>query len=527
MNITRESPESLPKLHNNEFPKPGLGEWLAMMGLLLAFWGFHVSSYNWYPTPWSDEVTYSEPAINLAQGHGFTTSIWQFQAAGTFWAVNPPLYGLVLSGWVRAMGTSVQALRCFNLTLYTLVVFLLWVAAWKFKLIQSVTGRFMLIGLLQLGFGISLAFRSARPDVLGMFCLAVLFVTFLIPSQRVRGLFLASCAAVAPWIGLQVALYAIIVCFIAWSAPRVATLRDLLCVSLGISIGACLLVVFLVRNDALAAFRLSVHVVTGGGGLGRLGNAVTSYFKDFSSVPLLLALGLFAFRSWGSWLPQTRRIILSVGLVYGTVPLVFNLSADFRSYYAYMIYVPLVLAFTHVFSEILAQQIPGRARISDKVFVGAAMAAMLIGLPLRLLLTTAFCNIAPRPDLRNVLATHLRPDDVVFSEYFTFFEAKTMTPSVYAPFSAKGLAHISDLGLELTPKQRARVDLMIVKPGEKDAMARYFGGEWKAVSEPFGDSVCADKLLRVPIFGAKLQTFFYHAPTARFQVQVFRRVPGT
>jgi hypothetical protein len=495
--------------------------------LLLSFWGFHAATYNWYPTAWSDETGYSEPAINLAQHRGFTTLALQFQPPGTFWAANPPLYGLLLSGWLRLTGASLLSVRSFNFTLFAVAALLVWVATWRFKLIRPAPARLALIALMELGYGIALASRSARPDVLGMLCLVLMFLAFSIRNGRRRGLALFLLAIAAPWIGLQVAMYAALASVIGWVAHRSVTRSDLVCVALGLAAGACLLAGFLAWHHALAHFRIAVGAVTRSGGLSRLGNAFASYFKDFSCVPLLIALGYFLAVRPGALAAHTRRIILSFGLVYLAVPLVFCLSADFRAYYAYMIYVPLLLAFGHAWSESGVLGSPNGGAADRFVFIGAAAAAIIVGLPLRLLLTAAFCQVAPRAELMNVVASRVHADDVVFSEYFTFFESKMITPNVYVPFSAKGLCPILASGLELAREERKRVNVIIVKLDQKDLVEGYFGGQWTAVTPPFGDSAAVGALSRIPFFGRKLEILFYHAPTARFQVQIFRRVPGT
>jgi len=506
---------------------PRRAEWLVVAGLLLSFWGFHAATYNWYPTAWSDEVSYSEPAINLAQHRGFTTSVWQLQPSGTFWAAGPPLYGLLLSGWLRITGTSLLSVRSFNFTLFAAAALLLWVATWRFRLIRFALLRIGLIVLMELGYGISLASRSARPDVLGMLWLVLLFLAFGIRSPRRRGLTLLLLAIVTPWIGLQVALYAALASIIGWAVHRSVARSDLLHVGLGVALGACLLASFLASRHAYTYYRLLVRGFAQSGGLSNVGNALVSYFKDLSCVPLIIALGYFLVARSAVLAARTRRIILSFGLVYLAVPLVFCLSADFRAYYAYMIYLPLLLAFCHVWSESETLRPPNRAGGHRLIFAGAGVAAVILGLPLRLLLTGTFCEVAPRAELMNVVASHLRADDEVFSEYFTFFEVKMITPHVYVPFSARGLCPICASGLELTQEERRRVNVIIVKLEQTDSVAGYFGGKWIAVAAPFGDSVATRKLARIPVFGRMLETLFYHAPTARFQVQIFRRVPGT
>ena len=242
------SPETLSRnASGTGSPKPAgprRAEWLAATGLLLAFWGFHAATYNWYPSVWCDEVSYSEPAINLAQHRGFTTSVLQLQPSGTFWAVNPPLYGLLLAGWVRITGASLLGVRSFNFTLFAVAGLLLWLATWRFKLVRSAPLRLALIALMELGYGITLASRSARPDVLGMLCLLLLFLAFSIRSPRRRGLTLLLLATLAPWIGFQARAYAALAAMIGWAVHRSVARSDLLCLGLGLVAGACLLASF-------------------------------------------------------------------------------------------------------------------------------------------------------------------------------------------------------------------------------------------------------------------------------------------
>jgi hypothetical protein len=58
----------------------------------------NLRTYNLYTTVWADEVLWSEPAINLVKTGHFTTSVWELQPAGTFWAAQSPLYCFALAG---------------------------------------------------------------------------------------------------------------------------------------------------------------------------------------------------------------------------------------------------------------------------------------------------------------------------------------------------------------------------------------------------------------------------------------------
>ena len=173
--------------------------------------------------------------------------------------------------------------------------------------------------------------------------------------------------------------------------------------------------------------------------------------------------GLFLPGGTGVLAAPTRRIILSFGLVYLAVPFVFCLSGGgFRAYYGYLIYVPLLLAFGHAWSESETLRSPNGLAANRLVFVGAAAVAVMLGLPLRLLLTRACCEVTPRAELMRVVGSHVHADDVVYSEYFTFFESKSITGQVYALFSARGLWPVYPSGLELTQEERKRVNVIIV-----------------------------------------------------------------
>src|SRR5437879_2973228 len=86
----------------------------AVLGALLCF---NLATYNEYPEVWTDEVWWSEPAVNWVTNGSFTTSVWQGQPANTFPTINCPLYMLALAPWLSLFGTSVLAIRSFNYVL--------------------------------------------------------------------------------------------------------------------------------------------------------------------------------------------------------------------------------------------------------------------------------------------------------------------------------------------------------------------------------------------------------------------------
>src|SRR5215471_8820653 len=131
--------------------RPSRPEWVTLFFVLGGLLVFDLVTYNLYAAVWCDDVTWSEPAINLVKTGQFTTSVWQFQPAGTFWAVNPPLYCFILSGWLRLFGTSLLAVRSFNFVLLKLGLFLVWVLSWKGGFTRTSGQRLTLIALLAFG----------------------------------------------------------------------------------------------------------------------------------------------------------------------------------------------------------------------------------------------------------------------------------------------------------------------------------------------------------------------------------------
>src|SRR5437870_1820524 len=103
--------------------------------------------------------------------------------------------------------------------------------------------------------------------------------------------------------------------------------------------------------------------------------ATISYVDDFST--LLLTFGLIAILvvAWRRLTRPTRLLALfSLGLLFA-IPLIFNVVGHYAFYYSYLRFIPAMLVFLAVLSE-LAQRPEGMRRAA-KVFsfaiVGGAM----------------------------------------------------------------------------------------------------------------------------------------------------------
>jgi hypothetical protein len=258
----------------------------------------------------------------------------------------------------------------------------------------------------------------------------------------------------------------------------------------------------------------------------RMLGALTGPVQDFSCLPLLLGLVVSWFWFRRRTGPANLPAIAFLFALYVAIPLVFNFTGHFAFYYSYMIYVPLVLAFLHVFDRRPAMPVPGRDLAFKTVLTCALLGAMLVGLPLRLGLALKFFDIVPRTNYAKIIQAELRPDDVVFAHYTAFFEAKRVAQNVYGPMYGKYLANLTPAAHEFTPEEKQSLTVLIIWKHQFDFFQGYFGGDWVAVSEPFGDSSTLGRSADIPLIGRRMRTHFESPQLQRYKLQIFRRKPA-
>ncbi|HWX18525.1 MAG TPA: hypothetical protein VN578_01340 [Candidatus Binatia bacterium] len=524
--------------------RPALSEWTWVLALLGGFFAFNLATYNLYPAVWCDEPYFSEPAVNLVKYGSFTTRVWQFSPLNTFPTVNCPLYLLAQVPWLALLGTSLLAVRAFNYALMAIAAFLVWRASWRFGLVRSSWARLLMIPALHLGYGMSYSYRCSRPDILGMVCVLLLLLAFGLTRPRLRDLCLVLLSATTVWIGLQVALYAWVASFAAWlllssasrpeHGPQPLRLREMVLLSLGMALGAGTLVAFLAWKGALAWFLPPVVGLLGKNYahapqlpvVARLAHLVheiiACYLEELTSVILLLGLLILVAPAWKQLTAPTRKLVLfSVALFFG-LPAFFDLIGHFAFYYSYMRFVPLLLAFLAVGSELGANTGEVR-RWARPVFAATLAAGMLVGLPLRLGIVAACYRLVPRAELQRTVASNVSRNDVVFSDMGAFFEAKQAAEVVYDFCSSSALLATSIPGRDFTPGEKQSVSVVITSPAQKDHFCGFFGGEWVAVTPPFGDSFDFTALARLPIIGRKFASYSGQPQNDRHPMQIFRR----
>jgi hypothetical protein len=121
-----------------------------------------------YPPVTGDEALFADPAVNLATGNGFRSSVWYTQPYGSVFASNAPLYPLVLSLWIRLTGFTPVAVRAMNYLFMAVAAFFLWFSVKRMRLIASAGNRLLFFCAILFGEGIAFAYRMGRYDALGL-----------------------------------------------------------------------------------------------------------------------------------------------------------------------------------------------------------------------------------------------------------------------------------------------------------------------------------------------------------------------
>lgn len=516
----------------NGWLRPLRREFVGVLFLIAGFFVLNLITYNYFPAVWCDEVAYSEPAINKILQGSYTTSVWEFNPVNTFPIVNCPLYGMTLLPWLALTGTSLVAVRSFNYMLMGLTAYLCWVISWRFRLVRTPLARFMTVGMLHVGYGMSFAYRSCRPDVLGLVCLVALVLVFGIKGQSLRQFWLGIFSAACVWIGLQIALFAGFMYVVIWIIYKRGNLRELICMAGGMATGVLSLMLFLYWQGVLSYFLppiigvvdKSYSVAPSASRLlivtALLRRIAAEYLEDFSTAILIPALIVTALVYRRAINFSARKLVLcSLVMLFGT-PILFEIFGHFAFYYSGLRFVPATLALFAVISDLT----PGRKSLLRWCLMASAIGAMLVGLPLRLGITVACCKLAPRENLQRIIAMHISPNDVAFTDHATFFEVKQIASTVYDPDTSVGLLSAFVRGYDLTDEQRRLVSVLVIHPEHKERVCGYFGGDWAPVTGLFGDTQDFITLSRLPIVGKKFTNHASQPQIERSQVQMFRRV---
>ncbi len=202
-----------------------------LVGFFVVFLALNLATGSRSPTVWTDEVAYADPAINLVESGAFTSTAWEVQRSSEHWAGNVPLYPLLLAGWIELFGMSITAVRSLNYVLVLAGTGLLWLTARRIDAMDRPVIRLLFVAVLLAGYGISDAYRSGRPDMIGFVLVGAGGFAGTLSSAGARHTLALLVGLLLPLSGLQFLPYAALLCGLAflWAPGQIFPLSLAAC----------------------------------------------------------------------------------------------------------------------------------------------------------------------------------------------------------------------------------------------------------------------------------------------------------
>jgi hypothetical protein len=446
-------------MNATEHRDPSAFGWAAA-GIVAAFLVINIATASLTPTVWIDEVLYSDPAVRWHLGQGFTSAGWWTQTEDQFWSANVPGHQVLLCGWLSAFGFGVTAVRSMNYALAAAGAWLLVAALGRAGLVRGRTAKIALLLLLLLSNGITFSYRSGRPDMIGMFLAGVAaFVATLRGHGRPFGL--AIVGVLTPIAGLQFVVCGVVVAVVATIARgRVASMAAVIWAA-GVAVGVGGLFGLYSAEGTLEAFRAAVfpHTAMAQGLVARLAEIPKLYVQDWS-LPVVVVTLLVVALTGG----RDRRAAWWVALTLLIPPALF-VAGRYPVYYTWMGFIPAAVA--------LAILLDGIDRAPCRWAMCGAIAACMVGLPLRLGLALVEYQARDYRRVDALLLPAIRADDLVLCDYAAYYPCRAKARDVWLP------RYLEVAG----PADKLKVTALVCPPDQKDKMAEQLGGEWTATGE--------------------------------------------
>ena len=485
------------------------GESALVLTLLVAFLVVNLLTALNYPHVWNDEVMYTDPAANLIQGNGFTSTAWYAQAGDRFFAGNTPLHPLLLTGWIYFFGFSPVAVRSINYFWFTLATFLVWRFCVRAGLITSARWRLILMLLLATGSGFSFSYRSGRPDMIGYFLVALSLYAVTIQRRLLRTLSLLALGMLFPWAGLQLLLLIALVTVLIFAFGGLRLSLDGVWLGIGGAFGLAGLYGFYASHGVWPDFVASVGKhIAGAAGQDRQGGWAGLFVRDHSA-PFLLLLnigcGICAYKARDAVTSQIAWFGLASGII---IPPVMQLCGVFPVYYGWMAALPQGLAICHA----IARHPPRSMRMKSMVALLLA-GAMVVGLPARLLVAALDSGNQPYSAVQEFVSSHLAASDNAFLDSSAYYPGMRTAQKVYT------LRYLN----VMPAAERANVTAMVINPDNFSSLRNEFPGNWRWTAELTNQNVSP---LRLPAFMVRhFQSNLRRDLYAPYWLAVYRKLP--
>ena len=461
----------LDRTQTQPFPSQAQVTWLVFA--LAIFFCLTVLVVARYPFVWTDEVVYTDPAVNFVNGHGFASTAWYTQESGAFWTGNVPMYSFLLVPWLKLFGISIRSVRSMSGFFFSAFLLLSLVSGIRLRLVSDRTSRLCFLGALAGGYGMIFCNGDGRPDSLGMLLVGSYMFLYGVRTTWIRlsGFFLAG--FVAPWIGFQLLPFQAVTGVVLWSFLGRAFFPLLAAAGLGSVVGLFGLWLLYSHFGVLVSFMRSIQPDTGAfiqsllSGVMEHRNLLP---KDFSLFPMLLgAIAILVLLRHKHEKRLLRSPLFVCVLIAISVSLALVLFGRFPTYYSWMAYVPLALGVCHSIG------VSARGTSVWRIGVAACILSGSIGVSLHALnlfgcwSDRSYCNV------ERLVSQSVFPDEDVYAEYAAYYALHPITRRAYYP---------SYLGV-MTEDEKARLEVLISYPYNLARVTHEVGGQWEPTGQKF------------------------------------------
>jgi hypothetical protein len=448
--------------------------------------------------PWTDEVMQIDAAVNLYLGKGWVSTAWQSQSQLEFWSANNPLYTAIMYVWISAFGFTPLIVRSLNVALAFIVTWVIVDTCRRARWIRSSGGVLLLAALLITDDALSFVYRSGRADLVTMLVVAILFRAFVLvesPQRRRLSLMLASMPLLA--CGLQSIPYVALLVLCDRITLRKATFADLGAIVGGFIVGASILLSIYLWKHTLVAY-VSQTFASGYNIVGaalqaarfRDPNAVGRFLEvveallpwrvvhtigqDRGMALLIAFLALMAVVAWRRGAADLARtacvgIVVALLIPYGMLA-----SGRYAYYYAWMGAAPVMVAFVMTLE---ASNRPGRRDVY-LVGIAVAVAASLVGMPLRVWRDVAARGPSQYSRVEQAYRTEAKPSDIVYADPLFYYAAKKAGNQFYSVTYAGGRGYRS-----MSAEECSGISIVMVSVTLADETRRKLGGSWRVEGE--------------------------------------------
>ena len=426
---------------------------------------------------WMDETFEVDPALNLAEGKGWTSTAWFYQTDREFWAQNSPLYPAALAGWVRVFGGSLVATRAYCYFLGAAGTFLFWLAAFRLKLLTP-SLRLFWIALLSLEYSTNWMMRNQRYDVwifvgLGV---ALLGTSLTRPANR-HGMIFLGCF-LGPLAGFISLLYLATLAGLLILLTGFSRWKEAVTVLLGAGCGMFAVLAFYAWHGQLETFLHMVKNLSAAGTTPAPAEKLRIFLypmDDGGLILMLVALLLLTVTGNRNQSVASRRWLWLGWSIVLVMPCLMLARTKFPVQYFHLVVIPLSLS---VLALLVVDAPSQRRRLVSAVVIILLGVACLGGLPARLFTSLKEWRLRDPRHLHDFVHRYIGADDCVVADSKFYFELRGQVR-----FSATSLYL-----WVIPPDEAAKINVVLLSTAEFPDVTRdaskleRLGGGWKKIA---------------------------------------------